>query len=412
MNSTRRQFLSAALGAAAVPLLPRHSFARAAALGPATDRVLVLVDLAGGNDGLNTVVPFRNERYQALRPTLRLAASDLLALDGELGLRREMRGLKELYDRGRMAVVQGVGYPGPDRSHFRSSDIWHTGSLAPESATTGWIGRLCGCEGIAAPARTPALMLGSGKVPILLVGERGPAPQIDRIESLSLPTGPADAGAAARGDAMRALARGAAPSAPALDFLRGTSRAAHEAAAQVERAAAQGRTDSAYPASALGSELKLAAQLLAGGLDCSAYYVQQPGYDTHAFQAPVHALLLQDLSDALAAFWSDVEAAGAAHRVVVLVWSEFGRRLAENGSQGTDHGAAAPVFLIGGAVKGGIVGAHPSLEERDLDPERDARFSVDFRSIYAALLEDWIGVPARLVLGEAPAKLPLLRREA
>src|SRR5688572_12005811 len=239
MRGTRRQFLTAALGAAAVPLLPKLAFARALSREPRTDRVVVLVDLAGGNDGLNTVVPFGNDRYHALRPSLRFKKDDLLALDGELGLRRELASLKEQHDRGRLAIVQGVGYPGPDRSHFRSSDIWHSGSLTPETTTTGWIARLCESDGIAAPARTPALMLGSDRVPLLLVGDRGPAPQVESLERLKLPTGPDDAGAPARAAAMKALARSDQradaridrSAAAELEFLREASRTTHESAA-------------------------------------------------------------------------------------------------------------------------------------------------------------------------------------
>jgi uncharacterized protein (DUF1501 family) len=417
MKATRRQFLGAAIGAAAVPLLPRLSFARAAALAPRRDRVLVLVDLAGGNDGLNTVVPFRHDRYHELRPTLRVTKERLLPLDGEVGLREELRGLKELFDRGCLAIVQGVGYPQPDRSHFRSSDIWHSGSLLPETTPTGWIGRMCECDGIAAPARTPALMIGNDRVPLALIGTRGAAPQIDRIDALALPTGPDDGGASARADVMHALARAPAGRGKALDFLRDTARAAQESAAQIEPAAAKGKASGSYPAKPLGAALKIAAQLLAGGFDCSAYYVRQPGYDTHAFQADVHALLLKELGDSLAAFWSDVAAAGATKRVVVLVWSEFGRRVKENGSKGTDHGAAAPLFVIGDDLRDGIVGAHPSLEMADLDGgdrdgNGDVKFAADFRSVYATLLEEWIGVPQRLVLGASFEKLQLFRRSA
>lgn len=213
---------------------------------------------------------------------------------------------------------------------------------------------------------------------------------------------------------MRALAKnektaGASPDA-SIGFLRDAARSIHESTAQVERAAERGKAGGSYPATRLGSSMKLAAQLLLGGLDCSAYYVRQDGYDTHAFQAETHALLLQELGDALAAFWSDVEKGGAAKRVTVLVWSEFGRRAAENGSKGTDHGAAAPVFLIGGEVRGGLVGSHPSLEPRDLDPEQDVKFGIDFRRIYATLVEDWLAVPAASVLPEKLEPLPLLRR--
>ena len=380
--------------------------------GQPAARALVVVHLAGGNDGLNTVAPVDDAAYRRLRPALALGRGETLPIDRGLALHGALAGFKRLYEAGQLAIVQGVGYPKPDRSHFRSADIWHSASLEPEKTPTGWVGRLCACDGLASTSRMPALMIGNDKVPLILVGEQGPAPQLDRLDALALPTGPADAGTGARAEAMRELAReDGAGSGTAVEFLRRTARAAQDSAAPIERAAARGKTAGAYPATQLGASMKIAAQLVLGGLDCSAYYVRHQGFDTHAFQEPVHGLLLQELADSLAAFWSDVEAGGAAKRVVVLVWSEFGRRASENGSKGTDHGAAAPVFVLGSSIRGGLIGAHPSLEERDLDEEKDVKFTTDFRSIYAALLEDWIGVPSKTVLGEAFPKTPLFRRE-
>jgi uncharacterized protein (DUF1501 family) len=428
MRPNRRQFLTAALGAAAAPLLPRIAtarreslLARAALRSPRKERVVVLVDLVGGNDGLNTVVPYGLDPYHAARPTLRLEKEQLLPLRDGIGLRRELAGLHPLFEKGQLAIVQAVGYPGPDRSHFRSSDVWHSGSLTPETTPTGWIGRLCGCAGIAGKERTPALMIGVDRVPLLLVGEDGPAPQVESLDRLELPAGPADDGIAARRTAMEELARrGGGPGAGdprgdellrKLDFLRDQTRTAQENAALVAAAAKRGRTHASYPKTPLGGSFELAARLLTGGFDCSAYLVEQPGYDTHVFQADPHALLLKDLGDALAAFWSDVVANGAADRTVVLVWSEFGRRVQENGSKGTDHGAAAPVFVLGGAVKGGLVGEAPSLEPRDL-VDGDVKFATDFRRIYATLLDDWFEVDSKSVLGESFPKLPLLAKSS
>ncbi len=406
MSQTRRSFLTAALGAAALPLLPRFSFATIAARSPRRDRVLLLVDLAGGNDGLNMVVPFEDDAYQRARPTLRLGRDDLLPLKEGMGLRKELAPLHERFAAGELAIVRAAGYPQPDRSHFRSSDIWHTASLAPESMKRGWIGRLGDLAELAGNGRMPTLMVGGGAVPLLVMGERGPAPQAEELSRLALPIGPSD-GAAARADTLKALAR--APGGHgALDFLREASRASYEQAAQVECAAAKGATHATYPATPLGNAMKLAAQLVAGGLDCTSYYVRQSGYDTHAFQAQTHALLLADLGSALGAFWQDIVAVGAAERIVVLVWSEFGRRVAENGSRGTDHGAAAPVLVMGKAVSGGLFGAPPSLTT--LDEVGDLRYTTDFRQIYATLLEQWLEVPPASVLGETFETLPLIAR--
>jgi uncharacterized protein (DUF1501 family) len=406
MATTRREILVAGLGAAALPLLSKLAWARALG-GARDDRILVLVELGGGNDGLNTVVPFDDERYVAARPTLRVKREEVLKLADGVGLRRELAGLKERFDRGQLAIVQGVGYPRPDRSHFRSTDIWHSASLEPERAETGWIGRLCECGGIATGERTPALMIGADKVPLLLVGADSIAPQIDDASRLRLPVGPEDAGAAARREALARLA--APPAAPGpqgtLDFVRGAARSTQASLARVEAAIGRGRSTAAWPDTALAQELKLAAQLIAGGFDCSACFVRQSGYDTHAFQGEAHALLLAELGGALTAFLAEIEAARALERVAVLVYSEFGRRLAENGSKGTDHGAPAPVLLCGGGVKGGLAGATPSLA--DLDEERDPKFTTDFRRVYATVLKDWFGVAPRKVLGADFESLPL-----
>lgn len=420
MATTRRDFLLAGLGAAAVPLLSRLSWARALD-GAKEGRVLLVVELGGGNDGLNTVVPFADEGYASARKTLRIEKGDVLPVADGIGLRRELAGVKGRFDRGQLAIVQGVGYPGPDRSHFRSTDIWHSASLEPESARSGWIGRLCECSsaGQRAPigAGRPALMVGTQKVPLALIGERSTALQVADAGPLRAPLGPADAAATARREALERLAAGTIPSgapsgaaeAGALALLKDVARATAESAARVEAAVEKGRSSVAYPDSRLARELKLAAQLIAGGFECAVYFVRQDGYDTHAFQADTHALLLAELDGALTAFLADVEGARALDRVAVLVYSEFGRRVRENGSKGTDHGAAAPLFVLGGGVKGGLVGDHPSLRAADLDggADGDLVHAIDFRRVYATLLKEWFDVAPARVLGAEFEKLPL-----
>ncbi len=404
MMATRRSFLTTALGVAALPLLPSLAFARAARMGR-RERRLVLLDLAGGNDGLNTVVPFADPAYIAARPTLRLTEKELLPLRPGLGLRRELAALHPRFEAGELAIVQGVGYPRPDRSHFRSTDIWHTASLTPEQANCGWLARVGELPEVVADGRLPALMVGGGSVPLLLHGARGPAPQVDSFSDLEVASGPGD-GKEGRVAAMAELANGEGDR-DALRFLREATRATHAQSAQVARAAKLGRTTASYPDTPLGRSLQLVAQLLAGELDCSAYYARQDGYDTHAFQADAHAFLLRDLGDSLGAFWADVAALGATQEVLVMVSSEFGRRVAENGSKGTDHGAAAPLLLLGGAVAGGMHGPAPDL--RDLE-DGDVKYGVDFRRVYATLLAQWFEVDAAAFLAESFAPLPLLRR--
>lgn len=403
MTTSRRSFLAAALGAAALPLLPGFAFARAASR-TRTARRLVLIDLAGGNDGLNTVVPFADPLYVAARPTLRFAENELLPLRPGLALRKELAPLHARFEAGELAIVQGVGYPTPDRSHFRSTDIWHTASLTPEQASGGWIARLGEAAEEGGDRDLPALMVGGGSVPLLLSGAHGPAPQVESLADLVVATGPGEGGAA-REAALAKLAESSGGGA-ALRYLREATRNSHAQSAQVARAAKEGRTVGRYPDAPLGRALQLVAQLLAGGLDCKAYYARQDGYDTHAYQRETHAFLLTELGAALGALWEDVVALGMEQEVVVVVSSEFGRRVAENGSKGTDHGAAAPLFVLGGAVAGGLHGPAPDL--RDLD-DGDLKFAVDFRRVYATLLEQWWEVESSPLLGERFAPLPLLR---
>ncbi|MSR45471.1 MAG: DUF1501 domain-containing protein [Planctomycetes bacterium] len=413
MATTRRGFLVQALGAAAtLPLLPRFAFARAALAAARPDRIVVLLDLAGGNDGLNTVVPHSDPLYLAARPTLRIEAAGLLPLADGLGLRSELAPLHRRFEAGELAIVQGVGYPNPDLSHFKSTDIWHSASLTPTEYSPGWIARVADRPEFAGSGRLPLIMCGGGPVPRAIVGSRGPAPQVDRIDQLRPAAGP-EAGAAARVAEQKAIAEAISTSGgsggAALAFLRDAARATQRQAVQIEQAASKGRASGDYPAAPLGGALRLAAQLIGGGLDGSAYYVRQDGYDTHAFQRDQHALLLRDLGQALGAFWDDVVAAGAADRVVVLAWSEFGRRVAENGSKGTDHGAAAPLFVLGKGVRGGLHGAAPRL---DALIDKNLVHTTDFRRVYAALLDDWLEVDSTELLGERFEPVPVIRRSS
>jgi len=416
MATTRRGFLLAGLGAAAAPLLSRLSWARALEGAPA-GRVLLVVELGGGNDGLNTVVPFADPLYVRARPSLRIGLEGVRKIADGVGLRLELAALKSRFDRGQLAIVQGVGYPGPDRSHFRSTDIWHAASLEPERARTGWIGRVCECEsaGRRAPIGPgfPALMVGTAKVPLALVGEHSSALQVADVGRFRVPVGPKDPSQEGRRDALARLATTTTAAehsgGGALALLKDAARETRASAARVEAAVEKGKSATTWPDTGLARELKVAAQLIAGGFECAAYFVRQEGYDTHAFQADAHALLLAELDGALGAFLADVEAAQALDRVAVLVYSEFGRRVKANGSKGTDHGAAAPLFVLGGAVKGGLVGRAPSLAPADLDGGEDGDLvhSIDFRRVYATLLKEWFGVAPKRVLGNEFEALPL-----
>lgn len=414
MRATRREFLQTSLAGATLAAtglsLPRFlSRTALAASRGAGERVLVVVQLSGGNDGLNTVVPYRDDLYQRARPTLRVAEDRALKLDDHLGLHPDMPGFKRLFDDGLLSVVTNVGYPNPDRSHFRSMDIWHAADTAPEARHDGWLGRVvdrCGCpelsgqSGRRADATVPfALHLDDEALPLALKTQRLAVPSIRDLAAFRL-----DGDAAALSSALSAP-RDAAPESDLL-FVQRTAVAACANAERIRMVSEDRQAKSPYPSYGLATRLQQIAQLIGADFGPRIYYTSLGGFDTHARQALAHGPLLRELADSVAAFYDDLKRRGLAERVLMLTYSEFGRRLAENGGQGTDHGAAAPVFVAGPACRAGVIGGPPNL--KDLD-EGDVRHAVDFRSVYSAILDQWLAVPAATILGGEFAGLDVLR---
>ncbi len=395
--STRRGFLGASLsGSSLIALAPTIPgfLARTARAAPRgrDDRVLVVLELNGGNDGINTVVPFADEGNAKHRKTLRLARDQLVKVDDRVGLHPSLRGFGKLLEAGQLVIAQGVSYPNPSRSHFQSAATWHTARLDPEDHKgPGWLGRALDESG----GLASALQVGPEPPSAAIRGRRSIATAIARIEDLTL-----DAGS----DPRKALAA-TRPGDDAADFVRRSMLDAYMTADRIQRLSSH-RDDARYPQSGLASRLQLIARLLKGGQGARVFYTLQPGYDTHSAQLLAHSRLLLELSNALKAFLDDLTAAGLADRVAVLLFSEFGRTVAENGSAGTDHGTSGPVFLAGPNVRGGLVGATPSL--LDLDPKfGDLRTTIDFRRIYATILDDWLGLRSAQALGGAFGSLPL-----
>jgi uncharacterized protein (DUF1501 family) len=385
---TRRGFLQASSLCALAPAVPLFVSRTARAAAAERDRrVLVVVQLDGGNDALNTVVPLADPAYEKLRPTLMLPKKDLLRVSDTLGLHPSLRPLDKLLQAGRLAVVPGVGYPNPNRSHFESMAIWHTARLDPEERKGyGWLGRALDPRGGTAYAVGPA-------VPPALRGRRSTAVALSRVEDVLL----ADATTAKQA---------VGPVAPndLLAFVRRQAVDAHAAADKLARLA--GGDGRRYPASRLGGRLQLVARLLKADLGARVFYTVQGGYDTHAAQAFAHANLLSELAGAVAAFFDDLAAAKLAERVALLTFSEFGRTIRENGSAGTDHGTAGVVFVAGPAVRGGPAGALPSLTDL---ADGEPKMTTDFRAVYAAALQDWLDLSAADVLGGAFDRPTLFR---
>jgi len=371
---TRRSLLTSSLFALAptVPLFVARS-ARAAA--PEKDtRVLVVIEMDGGNDALNTVVPHADGTYAKLRPKLKVNPKNVVKLTDAVGLHPALRPLDKLLQAGHLAVVPGVGYPNPSRSHFDSMAIWHTARLgAEERKGYGWLGR-------ALDPSAGNLFAVGGEVPSALRGRRSSAVAFKRIEEVLL----ADPGASKAGAAQQA------DSDDLLGFVRRQSVEAH-AAAEKLAALTGDRGSAAYPQTELAERLKLVARLLKADVGARVFYTQQTGYDTHSQQQFTHSGLLGEFAGAVAAFFADLAESKLADRVTLLSFSEFGRTIRENGSAGTDHGTAGACFVAGPSVQSGLVGAMPSLTDLEAG---EPKMTSDFRDVYRTVLADFLGLAA------------------
>jgi uncharacterized protein (DUF1501 family) len=364
------------------------------AKAPAAEKdrtILVLVQLAGGNDGLNTLIPYSDSRYYGLRPTLAIPEEECIRLDDNNAFHPACDPLRRLLDDGKLAVLQNVGYPNPNRSHFRSMEIWETASGSDRYLHTGWLGRFfdndcCGSE------RPSAVHFGN-EVPQAFL-----AREPHSVHGIGRGTRPRRRG----GRAVDVLEKLLGHSAHSVDsngaFLQHTMMNALATDRRVRQVIDNYRPMADYPGHQLGQSLRNIASLIAGGLETRVYFVTLRGFDTHSNQVNTHANLLGVLSRSLAAFQKDLENHGLNDQVLTMTFSEFGRRPDENGSRGTDHGTAAPLFILGTRCRGGIFGEPPDLS---LDPRQPIPFSYDFRQVYATVLDKWFGCAADDVLGGA-----------
>lgn len=401
---TRREFLHKSLvassGVALATLSPQPWLNRLAACAAQQERILVVIQLSGGNDGLNTVVPFKDSAYYAARPKLAIPANEVVKLSDELGLNPALRSLETLFADGRMSVVQGVGYEQPNRSHFESMDIWHSCQRKTDRGSFGWIGRWLSQEKAAASAAMDswALHLGHEPQPLALASRDGTIPSIASLEQFRLRLGDRDE---IKRELLQLTRASAAVSEPAasdlLSFVQASSQTAIETSQRLE-GTRQSTDSNNFPQSTLGEKLSTIAQLIVSEFETRVYYVTLDGFDTHAQQPAAHSALLRQWAEALSAFHQRLNQAGQSDRVLVLTFSEFGRRVTENASEGTDHGAAAPLFLSGPRLKSAVVGQQPSLTDLD---DGDLKYHTDFRSVYATVIDKWFQSKAdsRIVLG-------------
>lgn len=400
---TRRDMLAAALRSSKLVSLGctvpafLHRSAIVSADEKDADRVLVVVQLAGGNDGLNTVIPYADSLYGKNRQVLRIATESVLRINDHVGLHPALRPMHELHEAGQLAVLQGVGYPNPSRSHFRSMDIWHTASTADRLPAEGWLGRAMTRPEVRRPGSLTAMHLGSQKLPLALVGRHSGVPSLNSLDDFRL-----QVAANARGGIRDIAAPERADA--TLQFLQQSTLQAYTASDRLEGLTGRYRSQVNYPGTELARKLKIVAQLIDSGFGTRIYYASLDGFDTHANQAQTHANLLTELAGAVKSFLDDVAQHGHRDRVLLMTFSEFGRRVKENGSRGTDHGAAAPLFLAGSKIKAGAIGTHPSLADLD---DGDLKHHTDFRSVYASILERWLGCPSETVLGGRFESLPI-----
>ena len=365
-----------------------------------TDRILVVLQLSGGNDGLSTVVPYGDDAYHRQRRTTGIAKNEVLKLNDYAGLHPVLKRMHAMYGEGELAIVQGASYPNPNRSHFKAMDIWHTADARGRSRDTGWLGRAV--DACCPDVDDPNLVVNIGKAtPYALEAKQHKAVSFTDPQQYRWAGREADKGE------FKKLNR-PVTAADQIQWLHRVSVDAQSSSNEIRTAARDYRPKADYPGGGrlqLGTDLRTVAALIKGDVGTRVYYVSFGGFDTHNGQRNRHNQLMTQLDAALGAFWSDLKAQGLAERVCVMVFSEFGRRVKENASQGTDHGVAGPMFVLGANVKGGLHARHPSLTDLD---NGDLKMSCDFRSVYQSVLADWMAMDPVKILGRRYPKLPLL----
>ncbi|MBC7920306.1 MAG: DUF1501 domain-containing protein, partial [Ferruginibacter sp.] len=386
---TRRDFLkNSALVTAGTTLIPnflkafeRNRFGAA----PVTNKILVVVQLSGGNDGLNTVVPYRNDIYYRERPGLAIPRAKVLPLNDEIGFNPALAPLREIFDEGLMTILHNVGYPNPDRSHFRSMDIWHTGSDSGHYRNTGWLGRYLDANCPVDCRKPHDAIEVDDTLSLAMKGEKTKGLALLNPEKLRRQI---RSGYLAQVSAGRPSAGGPSEAPENVDYLYQTLAETLSSADYLYDQSKVYQTKTTYPANELGNRLRTVAELILSGVNTNVYYVSMAGFDTHVNQLPQQAHLLGVYAAAMGAFTRDLKENRRLDDVMIMTFSEFGRRVKQNASNGTDHGTANNLFLINGRLKGGrVFNEVPNLADLD---EGDLKYTVDFRRVYATLLRRWL----------------------
>ncbi len=416
MSYTRRNFLKATLGSSAMlsltPAAPNflvRSVMAAANRRDEQDTVLIVVQLSGGNDGLNTVVPYEDDEYARNRPTLRLPPSEIHKINSRLGFHPRMGAFMRLYEQGHLSIIQGVGYPNTDRSHESGMRIWHTAAPDEPDCQTGWLGRTV--DSIREPnsINTPAVFVGPITQPFGLNAKNAIVPSIDSLENLTMREIPGHQKYISQRKQAAEFPRPVQAN-QLMHFLQQCTLKAYTNSERVEAAMKKTANIAEYPQFELAGSLRKVAQLIRADIGIRIFFTELGGggiggFDNHANQLGNHCSLLHHFSESIAAFIHDLKRDKLLNRVMLMTFSEFGRTLKENGRRGTGHGAAAPIFLAGGRLKGGLIGSHPSLTDLD---DGALKFHTDFRSVYATMLDRWLGFDSRKVLNKQYEPLNIL----
>ena len=393
ISHSRRHFLKVTSLASASLMVPQFLKGTANFLAAGQGKVLVVIQLSGGNDGLNTVIPFSNNEYYKLRPTLSYTKDEVIGLTSDLGLHPAMEGMADLWDNGELCIINNVGYPNPNRSHFRSMDIWQSASDENQYLQTGWVGRWLDSQCKNGSCHAYDALEIDEALSLTMKGEKLKGIAFaDYKKFYNI----------ANNAYLKRLAE-ATPT-PAHDdtpveYLQKTFVSASQSAQIIHDKTKSYSSFAIYPQHALAKKLKVVADLVKAEAPAAVYYVSISGFDTHAGQRFFHNNLLKQYSESIKAFTDDLRKAGRLDDVMVMTFSEFGRRAKENGSKGTDHGTASNVYIMGGKLKKkGFLNAAPNLT--DLDAEGDIKYTVDFRQVYSTILNGWLGADANAIIGK------------
>ncbi len=389
MPISRRKFIQLGSLASASLMLPQflRGFESRPAILNTSGKILIVVQLSGGNDGLNTIIPYRNDIYYSSRPGLSIARADALALTDDIGINPALKGLKQLYDDGSLCIVNGVGYPDPDRSHFRSMDIWQSGSTARELLTDGWLGRYLDNYSGDRNKHNAIAVEADDTLSLAMKGKEQSAIAVRDVNQFHR---------AATMPYFRKIATHADEHENELaGYLYKTLRSTTSAADYLFDQYKLSGSPRTYPDTNIGKRLKTIGTLIGSGAETQVFYVSHGSFDTHVGQKDRHTKLFTDLDDGLAALVADLKQSGRFNDVLIMTFSEFGRRVAQNGSNGTDHGTASSMMFIGGGLKkAGLYNDIPSLTDLD---QGDLKYSIDFKQVYATVLDRWLQADVKQV---------------